>query len=182
MSMDIYETAAVRDLNKRLAVANKFDLNALMNNRQGVLAPSQMKIIYSRIKLSGIFFLMAVGVGFNQYIKDGLSVGFLAIAGYLLVTGILGISLITALRNASVKRVESMEGIGFSIYETNRDRESGHKKTTYYYQIGETRFLVRSEEAYNALIDELNYRAYYLPGSKLLVNIETLQAPPDQTY
>jgi len=182
MSMDIYETASVRDLNKRLAVANKFDLNALMNNRQGVLAPSQMKIIYSRIKFLGFFSLVLVGGGIYQYIKDGLPEGYVAIAVYFLITGIFGYSLITALKNVSAKRVESMEGIGFSIYETDRNRESGHKKTTYYYQIGGARFLVKSEAAYYALINELSYRVYYLPGSKVLVNIETLQAPPDQTY
>jgi len=177
--MDIYETAGIRELNERLAVANKFDLNALMLNRQGELAPTQMKIIYSRIKWLGFIFLAVIGVGIYQYIQNGLPEEFVAIAFYFLIIGLLGYSLIIALRNASVKLVESMEGIGYSIYKTSTDRDTGHESTTHYYQIGETRFLIKSEDAYNALIDDLQYRVYYLPGSKVLVNIESLEPPPE---
>jgi|GEM_PF-5767851 hypothetical protein len=38
MGMDIYETTAIREMNKKLAAANKFDLDALLLNRQGVLS------------------------------------------------------------------------------------------------------------------------------------------------
>jgi hypothetical protein len=185
MSMDVYETVAVRELNEQLAAANNFDLDALTLNQQGVLAPSQMKIIYSRIKWLGFFFLVLVGAGIYKYIENGLpekgAQGYVAIVAYLLVTGIIGYYLLTALKNTSVKRVESMDGIGFSIYETSTDYDTGHESTDYYYRIGATRFSVKSKEAYYALVNEIKYRVYYLPKSKVLINIEALQSPPEQS-
>ena len=180
MSMDIYETTAIRELNEGLAAANKFDLNALMLNQQGILAPSQMKIVYRRVKWLGFFFLALIGGGIYQYIKFGFPENGIVTAIYILMTGYLGYDVFIALRNASAKKVESMDGIGFSVYTTNRDRDTGRTSTTYYYEINNTRFIVYSEEAYYALINELEYRVYYLPNSKELVNIETLQPPPEQ--
>ena len=180
MSMDIYETTAIRELNEGLAEVNKFDLNAMMLNQQGILAPSQMKIVYRRVGWLGFYFLVLVGGGIYQYIKFGFPENGIVTAIYIFIAGYLGYSVFIALRNASAKKVESMDGIGFSIYTTDVDRDDGSRSTTYYYEISNTRFMIYSEAAYHALINELQYRVYYLPGSKELVNIETLQPPPEQ--
>ncbi len=108
MSMDIYETTAIRELNEGLATANKFDLNALMLNQQGILAPSQMKIVYRRVKWLGFIFFALVGGGIYQYIKLGLPEEGFITAIYTLMTGYLGYAVFIALRNASAKKVESM--------------------------------------------------------------------------
>ena len=180
MSMDIQETTAIRELNERLAAVNKFDINALMLNRQGTLAPSQMKIVYRRVKWLGFIFLALVGGGIYRYIKLGLPEDGFITAIYILMTGYLGYAFFTALHNASEKKVESMDGTGFSVYTTSRDSDTGRRSTTHYYEISNTRFMIYSEAAYHALINELKYRVYYLPKSKELVNIEALQPPPEQ--
>ena len=180
MSMDIYETTAIRELNESLAAVNKFDLNALMLNQQGMLAPSQMKIVYRRVGGLGFFFLALIGGGIYQYIKFGFPENGIVTAIYIFIAGYLGYSVFIALRNASAKKVESMDGIGFSIYTTDTNRSTGRMTRTYYYEISNTRFMIYSEAAYHALINDLKYRVYYLPSSKALVNIEALQPPPEQ--
>ena len=145
MSMDIYETTAIRELNERLAATNKFDLNALIPNRQGILAPSQMKIVYRRVKWFGFFFFALVGGGIYQYIKFGLPEEAFATVIYILITGYIGYTFLIALRNASAKKVESMDGIGFSVYTTSTDHDTGRRSTTHYYEIGGTRIMVYSE-------------------------------------
>jgi len=184
MSMDIYETTAIRELNERLAAANKFDLTALILNRQGILTPSQMNIVYRRVKWLGFFFFALVGGGIYFYIKFGFpeksNQTYMTTAIYIFITGYLGYAVFNALRNASLKKVESMDGIGFSVYATDTDRDTGRRSTTYYYDINNTRFMIYSEAAYHALINEQQYRVYYLPKSKELVNIEALQPPSEQ--
>jgi len=181
MSTDLQDRVALRELNERLAAANKFDLDALMLNRQGILAPAQIKLMYTRLKWLGFLFLALIGIGIYQYTKNGFADKTALLIVYLFLTGYIGYNFITALKNTSAKRVESVEGIGFSEYETETDLDRDDKETTYYYRIGATRFLVKSEEAYDALINNLKYRAYFLPQSKTLINIEALQAPKSQS-
>ena len=173
--MDAYEVAVIDMSNEQLAVANKFDRSALTLNRQGILAASQMKLIRSRIWWFSFFLLVWIGVGIYQYLKSGLPAsgyrGNVLIAIYLLAFILLGRTLFFALRNIVQKKVESMEGVGFKTYTIDSDNNS----ETYYYKIGDTRFQVNSRAAYDALISELMYRAYYLPNSKVLVNIEALE-------
>jgi len=91
----------------------------------------------------------------------------------------LGRAFFVALKNVSEKRVESMDGIGFSTYTTSTDND-GHESVSYYYKIDETRFMVHSSLAYHTLLNGHQYRVYYLPNSKVLVNIEVLEAPSAQ--
>ncbi len=183
--MDMYETSAIRELNEKLAAVNKFDLGALMLNRQGMLAPSQMKIIRKRLLWTGAILLATVGFIIYQYLKSGVpefgTKTYIYIGAILLVFFFVGRAFFIALKNASQRKVESMDGVGVAVYTTSTDHDTGHESTTYYYNIGNTRFMVHSKDAYYALVNELKYRAYYLPGSKVLVNIEALEAPSSKT-
>jgi hypothetical protein len=183
--MDMYEKSAIRELNKKLATVNKFDLGALTLNRQGILAPSQMKIIRKRLLWTGAILLAIVGFIIYQYLKSGMpelgTKTYMYIGVILLTFFVVGRGFIIALKNASQRKVESMDGVGVAVYTTSTDHDTGDENTTYYYNICNTRFMVHSRDAYYALVNELKYRAYYLPGSKVLVNIEALEAPSSKT-
>ena len=179
--MDMYETSAIRELNERLAAVNKFDLDALILNRQGILGPSQMKIVRKRILITGFIMLAIIGISIYQYLKSGMPElnmkTYITAGALLLFFFFAGRGFLTAIKNASEKRVESMEGIGVATYTTSHDSDTGTESESYYYEIDGTRFSVRSRNAYGTLINNLRYRVFYLSGSNVLVNIEALEAP-----
>jgi hypothetical protein len=179
MSLDFYDTPILRNLNEQLATANKFDPSALPLNRQGKLAASQKKILYTRLAwLSGVFFLLLFTV-FYQYFRtetkpnNTTAVIYFALLLWLLYT------IMKTLADLKSGTVQSVEGEGYAILKREHDNENPALETlSYYYQIGSERFLVKSEDAYNALLNAARYRAYYLPKDKTLVNIEALTPPP----
>jgi len=59
---------------------------------------------------------------------------------------------------------------------SGRSAVTWYRSYTYYYVIND-RFFPVTQEAYGALIDGLQYRAYYLPRTKRLISIEALEIP-----
>ncbi len=168
---DIHERSAIRALNERLAIANNFDAEALFLNKQGMLATSQKRIIHKRIAYIVVALLFFGYITFVKYQDDGFS---FIIAILLVVLFFLARAIFISLRNASQKKIESMEGIGYAIL----DKGVGDDSDSRYYEINGNRFYIKSEIARRALIDGLHYRVYYTPKSRELVNIEALEAPP----
>jgi hypothetical protein len=177
------EHQAREELNKILADANKFHYPALAINRQGQLADQQVGRVRSRLVAPLLFILLPLGfLGYqlyNQFNTSGrinMNSSFTIMALIALGIAIMGIfTLSKSLADLANRQVISIEGQGYKDKRVRTDSD-GHDSTDYYYVIGDQRFQVKSS-AYRALVDGLQYRAYYTPGGKTLVNIESLEAP-----
>lgn len=172
---------AKESLTEVLARANRFKLEALNQNRQGMLAGSQIihllpgvlfALLFAVVTFGGLaYILMPYVTGQNE---SGPDVGVVIMAAFLGIIGIVAVYLLVkSLRDVIGGRVLSVEGPGHVYTRTSSDSDGG-RTTRYYYQIGGQRFLV-TRKAYRALIQNLTYRAYYTPHRKTLVNIEVLE-------
>ena len=76
-------------------------------------------------------------------------------------------------------RVECVEGLvqkKIKVSRTHSTRGTRRTNRRFYYVIDQHRFQV-GECAYHALIENLPYRLYYAPHSKLLMSVEPLVSP-----
>jgi hypothetical protein len=173
------------ELNHRLASANHFHADSLPLNRNGQLSDQQVSRV--RAKLIGPIILILLPLGILGYqINNRLSTGsvfefttgFIVLSGILLVLVLIGtLSLLKTVSDLREKQVFFAEGRGQKVKRVRTDQD-GSDSTDYFYLIGEERFEV-SRRAYEVLVDDLLYRAYYTPNSRTLVNIEALEPPPD---
>jgi len=185
------EREAVRGLTEVLAEVNHFSLSALADNRRGVLASDQSGALTGPLLLGVFLFalpLIVIGIGFYHEtgflrpLREGISLGEVAadlptaaviIIPLLVGLGFYGLYLaFTAVMDLSAREVVSREGVGFRELKDDTDAD-GDTRTNYYYVIGGQRFQV-SEEAYQAFKDGKNYRAFFTPRRKRLVNLEVL--------
>lgn len=175
-----------------LASASGFLLGALEANRAGWLTPEQTEALgkaAQRIRiiaiLVGLAFLAAgvlawvlplLGMGLfsDQTTRLIWSLAAIGVGLYLLVRAFRPVPL---QRDIQAGRVMAITGSGIRYRRVvTRSGESGQSTSiTYYYIVAGEQFQV-SERAYAALVEGLTYRAYYLPSSKRLVNIEPLAA------
>jgi hypothetical protein len=92
--------------------------------------------------------------------------------GSLLVSG--GLSIYRNLGDALSGVIETVQGVAAKSTE---QRSSGRsRRRVYLYNIGNLNFEV-PQAAYQALIDGLEYRAYYVPRTRQLLSIEPLDVP-----
>ncbi len=179
------EEQAKEGLTEILIQANNFKAQALDLNRQGHLAPEQasrllpdLLIAVFIIGILGYFFGYQI---FRQVLRGGMGELGIALAVMGVVIGgflIYGFyMLFGVLSDLFGRGVAATEGPGRKFKRTSRDSD-GSSSTYYYYIIGEQRFRVRNH-AFEALIDDLQYRAYFTPRRKKLVNIEALESPLD---
>jgi hypothetical protein len=108
--------------------------------------------------------------------RELIAAGLAAIAAFLVVRAVTGSDALT--RDLHESRVESVEGaIG------KRYRSGGRTQGTYYLEVGDRSFTV-SQSRYHEAPDAGWIRAYYLPLSKLIVNLEPIpnaSPKPDMT-
>ena len=161
--------------------------DALADNRAGKLTGAQ-RDVYRRmsrgsrkteLQLAGVFAVIGLLVWFAngpaQYatIKPLAGIGFLILAGVLLVVGLSGSDSIT--RDLREGRVLQAEGAIRKFTETTHSRNSS---TTYHYaEVGNVR-TETGPTGYEALPEAGIVRLYYLPHSHRLVNFEQLADRP----
>jgi hypothetical protein len=157
--------------------------DALADNRAGRLTKAQ-RDVYRRMshgwrktefQFAGIFALIGVLIWFADgsagyaTIKPLLGIGFLILAGVLLVVGLTGSDPIT--RDVREGRVLQVEGAIRKYTESSTSRGSS---TTYHYaEVANVRTETGST-TYDALPGAGIVRLFYLPHSRRLVNFEQL--------
>lgn len=176
----IQEERVSESLTKILAEANQFSWEALPENRRGKLHRSQLKQFIPNLGVSLLLVLVPVGIVVYQVIYQGLTLdlgdfdtGMLIMGVVFLALVVVGLyRLVSLLSDMMGGWVESIEGIGTKKVEVKEDSE-GDTSTEYYYLVGEMRFQVK-RRAYSAFEEGREYRVYYTPSSKKMVNIEAL--------
>ena len=179
------------DLTKALAQANRFDLSYLVENASGKLAQGQLGSLISPLLVSLILILFSGGfLGFQLYqqgyfkqIASGgtpwtevitkMPQGMLIIGGILLLVSLYGVfNLVQTVLDLVGGSVLSLEGTGWRKITTSRD-DDGSTTTRMYYVVADQRFSVK-KHAIGVIENGRNYRVYFTPRKKILVNIEAL--------
>lgn len=162
--------------------------DALDANRVGRLTDVQRKNLRAEsrglrkneLSFAGILIVLGLVVwlaeGPPKYatIKPLLGIGFLIIAGFLLVRAFLGADSVTADLRAG--RVDSVEG-AVTKWANTVHSQHGHSSTSYYVQVER----VRAETGagfYKDVPEAGIVRMFYLPRSHQLVNLEQLADQP----
>ena len=176
------------ELTTALAQANGFDLSYLTENSQGFLAGGQIRLLLMPLLSALIFIILPAGViifqlysqGFIKKLSSGLSLfvvtadlprGLLIISGILILVILLGLYylVITAL-DILGRSVLMLEGVGMKKLTTSTDSD-GDTTTKLFYVINGQQFKV-NKNAFLVYEKGRNYRVYYTPRRKILVNIE----------
>ena len=178
-------------LTNALAQANRFDLSYLVENARGELAQGQLGLLISPLLVSLILILVPGGFlvfqlyqqGFIKNIASGgipwtevitnMSQGQLIVGGILLLVSLYGLfNLVQTLLDLVGGAVVSLEGTGWRKITTSRD-DDGSTTTRTYYVVADQRFSVK-KNAIGAIENGRNYRVYFTPRKKILVNMEAL--------
>jgi len=121
----------------------------------------------------GLLVWFAAGPAKDAALKPLLGIGFLIIAGFLLVRAFLGADSLT--QDVRAGKVEAVAGPVSKWTNTVHGRQ--HSTTTHYVQVEKVRVETGSG-AYSAVPDAGIVRLYYLPRSHQLVNLEQLADAP----
>ncbi|MBI5054810.1 MAG: hypothetical protein HZB52_16310 [Chloroflexi bacterium] len=173
-------TSNIQLLRDALAQTNNFLTSALEANRKGLLATSQILRLLGMIATNlfwSIFILIIfIGIGFAAYTYlpvFGFSRWYALIAlgiGGLIALGFMtqGVTLLADLANGKASVADG------KIAKTVQTTHSRHgTRHDYFYEVlyAHLKFEV-SEAAHEALVDDLEYRLYYTPRTKIMVAIE----------
>lgn len=196
MSSEDYSRGGLRsdrtpaEMTSFLAEANGFDLSYLSENVRGKLGQGQAGPLLRNLVGPLLISIVTLGVlifqlGSQSFFKQ-LSMGTplgalfsdmpqstLIIGLILLAVGFYGIFLLTTtLLDLFGGVVASLEGPGWKKATTSTD-DDGSTTTRTYYVVADQRFTVKSR-GFDALENGRNYRVYFTPRRKILVNIEAL--------
>ena len=179
------------DLTSALAQANRFDLSYLVENTRGELAQGQLGLLISPLLVSLILILVPGGIlgfqlykqGFLKQIASGgipwtelvsnTPQGMLIFGGVLLLVTLFGLyNLVRTVLDLISGTVVSLEGPGWRKITTSRD-DDGSTTTRTYYVVADQRFSVK-QNAIGVIENGRNYRVFFTPRRKILVNIEAL--------
>lgn len=170
--------AAIKEI---LAQANGYTVETLTANRNSEVTPEQRQqglktaglraLLVIPVLLALSLFAMPIILSDIRVSQQSTLIFFIILAGILAIAAGIGLTqTILDMRDLPL----TLRGIGKKHSEIRGSGKS--RQTCYYYVIGDTRFSI-AEKAYPALIDGLEYQAYYLPRSKRLLSIEPLSAP-----
>jgi hypothetical protein len=178
------------ELTRDLAEANGFDISFLSDNERGVLAQGQLGLFLAPLLTSLAFFLilggiliyqlyqqgvvkqLSMGISIGQ-IFSGLPQGLLIFGGVMLAVSLYGLYLfVTTLLDILGGAVASLEGQGWKKKTTSTD-DDGSRSTRTYYVIADQRFNVKTA-GFRTLENGRNYRVFFTPRRKIMVNIEAL--------
>ena len=99
--------------------------------------------------------------------------GLLIFGGVLMLLSLFGIyNLVLTVLDLFGGAVVSLEGPGWRKITTSRD-DDGSTTTTTYYVVADQRFRVK-KNAIGVIENGRNYRVYFTPRKKILVNMEAL--------
>jgi len=161
--------------------------DAVAENRAGRLTPVQRDNLRAtsrgwrkaELQFAGIFTVIGLLVWFGDgpakygLIKPLLGIGFLILAGTLLVVSFLGADPVT--RDLRDGRVRATEGAIRKWTQTTHGR--GSSTTSYYAEAGNV-MVETGGASYHALPEAGIVRLFYLPHSRRLVNFERLADRP----
>ncbi len=178
-------------LTNALAQANRLDLSYLVENARGELAQGQLGLLTSPMLISLILILVPGGfLGFQLYqqgfikqitsggiplieVLSNIPQGLLIFGGVLMLLSLFGLyNLVQTVLDLVGGAVVSLEGPGWRKITTSRD-DDGSTTTTTYYVVAEQRFRVK-KNAIGVIENGRNYRVYFTPRKKILVNMEAL--------
>jgi hypothetical protein len=165
------QTDDLEMLNRRLAIANHFDIEALPENRIGQLTPAQRITIPGRLLGAILIVTMGMVLFLVYFMQSGGTLEtmwliILILVGMAAATAFVTRKSLSSVWDCFVGQVLSSEGLVTKDLE-----EATDSSMTYYYKLNGTYFTV-TEAGYEALIPSLIYRIYFLPRSQKLVNIE----------
>jgi hypothetical protein len=172
---EVSQPDGLEQLKLALAQAHHLETAALDTNRSGQLTASQRAKLLLRYA-AGAMFGFAVA-GLFLYV-----VGVFRISEYrwipiLIVVGVSALTL-SVLRQYLGSPLEYLqgqvlvaEGVVTKVVEMSLNHEYASVTASYYYRVNKL-VLPVNEAGYEALIDGLEYRLYYLPRSRKLVNVE----------
>jgi len=182
---------AAGDLTSAMAQANHFDLSYLVENSKGELSQGQLSLLISPLLVSLILILAPGGfLGFQLYqqgfikqfasggipwteVVSNMPQGTLIIGGVFLLLALFGLyNLVLTVLDLVGGAVISLEGPGWRKIATSRD-DDGSTTTRTYYVVADQRFSVK-KNAVGVIENGRNYRVYFTPRRKILVNIEAL--------
>jgi len=180
------------ELTEILAKENGFKLSSLEANQRGELTAEQTPLLFSRF-FSSLMFILIPGAfliyqlmqqGFFSHPPDSIS-GFFAqvtqmstglkVMGVILAGAVLLglVQFVKTLLDTLGKTVQKVQGIGRRQMTTSQD-DDGSISRNMYYVIDGIKFRVK-RKAFQAFDDGKQYRAYFTPRSKVLVNIEVVE-------
>jgi hypothetical protein len=170
-------------LSNILAQTNNFTLEDLQANQMGEITGSQRKrgaskiisglvIIAFSLAFAIIFFLPFI-TGNGSSINDGVIL--IIIGGFIAIFGSIGAWMVlNAILDLTATTPEMVEGMGHKV---SRRKSSGRSsRTVYYYVIGQSEFEV-PKKAFDAFIENIEYRVYFTPRTKTLISIEPTNIP-----
>jgi hypothetical protein len=165
-----------------LAQANGFTLDDLRANQNGEVTDAQrwagVKKVFPGVILMGIAFIFGL-LFLYPFLSDfdfsSNLVPLLFVGGFLAIFVAIGFTMVlNAILDFNTSEPEVVEGEGRKI---SRRKSSGKSsRSVYYYVIGDHEFEV-PQKAYPALVEGINYRAFFMPRSKRLVTLEPTSIP-----
>ncbi len=162
------QPAEAPTLQSVLAQVHRCDGEALEANRKGDLGEGQRR--YILFVCAANFFAVLVALGLIGWIvvnngsNDVFSSGFLIVAVTLFAAGFFAVRGFKLARDLMSGAVRVAKGKGSKT-------ASGGRSPSFYYQVGNEKFSV-SANAYVAFVEGRDYKIYYLPFSKRIVNVE----------
>ncbi len=161
------DNEALLNLFRVLTDANGFNAEALESNRRGLLSQTQIQKADTGININlGEGRVEMVEGAARKILEKSFSApkikGMMADAAFDVAADIL----FDAVLGANTDNNDSSS-------DDEDDKKDSMLAYKYAYEIQNMRFSV-SERSYNALVEGVRYRAYYLPRTKVLVNIEPL--------
>lgn len=168
-------------LNDILCSANGFSAEDLLANQNDEVTFSQRKKPLASA-LTGamivlLFLLFLVPFLLQPFSRD-LRLSSIAVALIVILVGIFPFIGSTMLLNGLIETAfPKLQQVQGKAHKTIRVSKGKNRTIHYYYVINEHKFEI-SKTAYTALIDELEYRIYYLPRTKKLISIEHIPSRP----
>lgn len=183
---DSYSGSVRQALNGILAAAHRFQMDDMEANRNGGISSAQRKALIRQAFSSGagaITGLIFIGAILLPILEQGrLPEDFASLMIPLLVAlGILfpaGLAVYRSLADALGGAVAAVQGSG--LKSTERRSSGRSSRTVYQYNINDMKLQV-PQNAYLALIDGLQYRAYFAPRTHKLLSMEALDLPEPST-
>lgn len=167
----VLQTAEAPTLQRVLAKVLRCDEEALEANRKGELGDGQRR--YLLFVCAANFFAALVALALAGWVlinsqanpsNDFFSSGFLVAGAAVFAGGFF------VLRGFRLGR--DLMGGAVRVAEGRGDRSaSGGRSPSFHYEVGDEKFSV-SSAAYIAFVEGKQYRIYYLPYSKRIVNVE----------
>ena len=177
-------------LTEKITTANGFYIDALPANQRGELIPEQARALFSGLFGPLILTLIPVVLLIVQLQRTGyvsrfsltepilvilqqMTTSAKAFLGIMSALGLWGlVLLILLLLDIYGGQVKMIEGMGYRKMTTSTD-EDGSKTTRMYYLIADKKFSVQ-RQGFMVFEDGRQYRAYFTPRRKILVNLEAL--------